>query len=109
MQNQPHALAANAYEAGVEEGESFIPTLKFLAFWEPCLCKEATKANVFSELEAYASISASSTMTHWVGTVCLCGATLIAASWKIERVTIYVLVYICKIPPVVFYGLHVFP
>ena len=49
VQNQPRALAANAYEAGVDEGESFIPVLKFETFWEmvrPCLCKEATKADV---------------------------------------------------------------
>ena len=49
VQNQPRALAANAYEAGVGEGESFIPLLKFETFWEmvrPCLCKEATKADV---------------------------------------------------------------
>ena len=49
VQNQPRALAANAYEAGVDEGESFILVLKFETFWEmvrPCLCKEATKADV---------------------------------------------------------------
>lgn len=28
VQNQPRALAANAYEAGVDEGESFIPVLR---------------------------------------------------------------------------------
>ena len=42
-------LVANAYEAGVDEGESFIPVLKFETFWEmvrPCLCEEATKADV---------------------------------------------------------------
>jgi hypothetical protein len=49
VQNQPRALAANAYEAGVDEGESFMSTLKFPVFWEmvrPCPCKEATKADV---------------------------------------------------------------
>ena len=49
VQNQPRALAANADEAGVDEGESFMSTLKFPVFWEmvrPCLCKEATKADV---------------------------------------------------------------
>ena len=34
VQNQPRALAANAYEAGVDESESFVPILKFPAFWE---------------------------------------------------------------------------
>lgn len=49
VQNQPRALAANAYDADVDEGESFVSILKFPAFWEivrPCLCKEATKADV---------------------------------------------------------------
>ena len=39
VQNQPRALAANAYDASVIEGESFIPMLKFETFWEmvrPC-------------------------------------------------------------------------
>ena len=42
-------VTANAYDASVIEGESFIPMLKFETFWEmvrPCLCKEATKADV---------------------------------------------------------------
>ena len=49
VQNQPRAMASNTYEADSEEGESFLEHIKFSTFWEmvrPCLCKEASKADV---------------------------------------------------------------
>lgn len=48
-QNRPRALASNTHDADVEEGESFLERIKFQTFWEmvrPCLCEEASEADV---------------------------------------------------------------
>ena len=34
VQNQPRAVAANAYEARVDEGDRLVPSLPFQKFWE---------------------------------------------------------------------------
>lgn len=49
IQNQPRALAANAYDSEIAEGESFMPQIKFQSFWDmvrPSFCKEASNADV---------------------------------------------------------------
>ena len=49
VQNQPRAVAANAYEAQVDEGESFLPTLAFKDFWEmirPSVSDNASHADI---------------------------------------------------------------
>ena len=49
VQNQPRAVAANAYEARVDEGDRLVPSLPFQKFWEmirPAISDNASHADV---------------------------------------------------------------
>ena len=49
VQNQPRAIAANAYDASVDEGSAFVGTLPFKSFWEmirPAVSTNASHADI---------------------------------------------------------------